>query len=63
MENQTPADPAAFDAEHEPELSDEDILDAMQQIPGYLDISTEDFRVIYHLAWRHAVERLRGRGR
>jgi hypothetical protein len=33
----------------------------MQHIPGYLDISTEDFRVIYHLAWRHAVARLRER--
>lgn len=40
------------------ELSDEDILDAMQHIPGYLDISTEDFRIIYHLAWRHAMARL-----
>lgn len=43
------------------ELSDEDILDAMSHIPGYLDISTEDFRAIYHLAHRHAVERLFGR--
>lgn len=43
------------------ELSDEDILDAMQHIPGYLDISTEDFRIIYHLAWRHALERLQAR--
>jgi CBS domain-containing membrane protein len=42
------------------ELTDENITDAMQHIPGYLDISTEDFRVIYHLAWRHAVARLRG---
>jgi CBS-domain-containing membrane protein len=50
-------------AEQEPrelELSDEDILDALSHIPGYIDISTEDFRTIYHLAWRHAVERLRG---
>lgn len=39
------------------ELSDEDIIDAMQHIPGYLDISTGDFRTIYHLAHRHAVER------
>ena len=45
--------------DQEPELSDEDILDAMRHIPGYLDISTEDFRIIYHLAWRHAMERLR----
>lgn len=48
-----------LDIDHEPELTDEDILDAMQQIPGYLDISTEDFRTIYHLAWRHAIARLR----
>ena len=40
------------------ELSDEDILDAMAHIQGYLDISTEDFRAIYHLAHKHAVERL-----
>ncbi|MEW6514003.1 MAG: hypothetical protein AB1443_08385 [Pseudomonadota bacterium] len=43
------------------ELSDEDILDAMQHIPGYLDISTDDFRIIYHLAWQHALERLQAR--
>jgi len=43
------------------ELSDEDILDAMQHVPGYLDISTEDFRIIYHLAWQHALERLLAR--
>lgn len=40
------------------ELTDDDILDAMQHIPGYLDITTEDFRAIYHLAHRHAMERL-----
>ncbi len=50
-----------IDQAFEPELTDEDILDAMAHIPGYLDISTEDFRVIYHLAWRHAMERLRAR--
>jgi CBS-domain-containing membrane protein len=43
------------------ELSDEDILDAMQHIPGFLDISTRDFREIYHYAHRHALERLFGR--
>jgi CBS domain-containing membrane protein len=42
------------------ELSNEDILDAMQHISGYLDISTEDFRQIYHLAHRHALQRLFG---
>jgi len=43
------------------ELSDEDILDAMRHIPGYLDISTQDFRAIYHLAHSHALDRLFGR--
>jgi CBS-domain-containing membrane protein len=41
------------------ELTDEDILDALTHVPGYIDISTEDFRIVYHLAWRHALERLR----
>ena len=46
----------------EVELTDEDVLDAMRQIPGYLDISTEDFRAIYrrHLAHTHALGRMRG---
>ena len=39
------------------ELTDEDVLDAMRQIQGYLDISTEDFRAIYHLAHAHALAR------
>jgi len=50
----------ADDAMPEMDLTDDDILDAMQHIPGYLDISTEDFRTIYHLAHRHALERLFG---
>jgi CBS-domain-containing membrane protein len=40
------------------EFTDGDILDAMQHIPGYLDITSEDFRSIYHLAHRHALKRL-----
>ncbi|MBI1195551.1 MAG: CBS domain-containing protein [Gammaproteobacteria bacterium] len=40
------------------ELSDEDILDAMAEISGYLDVSTEDFRLLYHLAHRHALARV-----
>jgi len=40
------------------ELSDADILEAMGEIPGYLDISTADFRELYHLAYRHGRERL-----
>jgi CBS domain-containing membrane protein len=42
------------------ELTDADILDAMRHIPGYLDITTADFREIYRLAHRHALERLFG---
>jgi CBS domain-containing membrane protein len=51
------ADPADDNAS-ELELTDDDILDAMQHISGYLDISTEDFREIYHLAHRHALQRM-----
>ena len=32
---------------NEVELTDEDIIDAMKHISGYLDISTEDFKRIY----------------
>lgn len=49
-----------FDELNELDLTDADILDAMQHIAGYLDISTEDFRTVYHLAHRHAVARLLG---
>lgn len=55
--NKTPGIEIAGDEVTELELTDEDILDAMQHIPGYLDISTEDFRIIYHLAHRHALGR------
>ncbi len=44
--------------ELEIELSDEDILDAMQHFQGYIDIFADDFRVIYHHAYRHAIQRL-----
>jgi len=57
-------DPAAVrsipDELPELELSDEDILDAMRHIPGYIDITTSDFRTIYHLAHTHAIGRLFG---
>lgn len=42
------------------DLSDDDILDAMSRIPGYLDITTADFLAIYHFARQHAVERMFG---
>ena len=62
MNDERPIVPPAADADDIPEvdLSDEDILDAMQHIPGYLDITTEDFREVYHLAHRHALDRLLG---
>lgn len=40
------------------QLTDADVIDAMQHIPGYLDISIEDFRSLYRLAHAHASERL-----
>ncbi len=62
MNEATPFEPkpirAGEDDVPELDLSDEDILDAMRHIPGYLDITTADFRAIYHLAHRHSVERL-----
>ena len=44
------------------ELVDQDILDAMRRLPGYVDISTDDFRRLYHLAYHHAAERIAGIG-
>jgi CBS domain-containing membrane protein len=40
------------------ELKEEDIFAAMGEIPGYLDITPRDFKEIYALAFRHALERL-----
>jgi len=39
-------------------ISDEDILKAMKDINGYLDITPRDFKEVYLSAYRHAVERL-----
>ena len=41
-------------------MSDADIVDAMSHIPGYLDISTEDFRLLHHAAHHIALSRLVG---
>jgi CBS-domain-containing membrane protein len=43
-----------------PELTDADVFDAMERIPGYLDITTDDFRDLYRLAYGHAIDRLVG---
>jgi CBS domain-containing membrane protein len=40
------------------EIKEEDILEAMRAIPGYLDITPGDFQEIYRLAFAHALERL-----
>ncbi|QTA82510.1 CBS domain-containing protein [Desulfonema limicola] len=41
------------------EISDQDILEAMKSIPGYLDITTQDFKEVYILAYRQALERIK----
>ena len=40
------------------DISDDDILKAMKDISGYLDITPGDFKEIYRIAYTHAVERL-----
>ena len=39
-------------------LTGADVMDAIRHIPGYLDITTEDFLTIHHLAHQHAATRL-----
>ena len=39
-------------------LSDEDVLEAMKSIPGYLDITPGDFKAIYGYAYRHTIDRI-----
>ena len=40
-------------------ISNEDIITAMKEIPGYLDITPKDFLELYHTAYRHALNRLK----
>jgi CBS domain-containing protein len=40
------------------EISDKDINEAMKDIPGYLDITTGDFKELYRLTYRHALKRI-----
>jgi CBS domain-containing membrane protein len=40
------------------EIKEEDILEAMRAVPGYLDITPGDFKEVYRLALQHALERL-----
>jgi len=37
-------------------LTDDDIIAAMESVPDYLDITTSDFRTVYHIAYRHALQ-------
>jgi CBS domain-containing membrane protein len=40
------------------DVNDNDIYEAMKDIPGYLDITPGDLKEIYRHAYRHAVKRL-----
>lgn len=40
------------------DISDEDIIEAMKDIPGYLDITPGDFKEVYQTAYRHAMSRI-----
>ena len=39
------------------ELTPEDVLAAMREIPSYLDISVNDFLLLYEHALQHAIKR------
>ena len=41
-----------------PEISDEDVIEAMKGIPGYIDITPGDFKEIYQAAYVLAIKRL-----
>lgn len=41
-----------------PDLTEEDIYEAMKQMSGFLDITPRDFKEVYQSAFRLAVERL-----
>ena len=40
-------------------ITDEDIVEAMKRIPGYLDITPSDFMEVYRVAFGHALSRLK----
>lgn len=40
------------------DISDDDVLTAMKEIDGYLDITFGDFKELYHVACSHALSRL-----
>ncbi len=40
------------------EISDDDVYEAMKEIPGYIDITTSDFKEVYLKAYQQAIYRL-----
>ncbi len=40
------------------EINDEDVLEAMRSVHGYLDITPDDFKAVYRAAYAHAVDRI-----
>ncbi|MEW6487045.1 MAG: CBS domain-containing protein [Thermodesulfobacteriota bacterium] len=44
----------------EPEISEADVMEAMRELPGYVDITPGDFRELYRVALRRAWQRVRG---
>jgi CBS-domain-containing membrane protein len=44
-------------------ISDDDVFEAMRDIPGFLDITPGDFKELYRRAYRHAVTRITSRVR
>ncbi|MDY6855682.1 MAG: hypothetical protein SWO11_13435 [Thermodesulfobacteriota bacterium] len=40
------------------DVSNEDMLEAMKDIDGYVDITPRNAKELYRFAYRHAVERL-----
>jgi CBS domain-containing membrane protein len=41
------------------EISDEDVADAMRSMQGYIDITVNDFREVYRMAYALAVDRIK----
>ncbi|RJX31242.1 MAG: CBS domain-containing protein [Desulfurivibrio sp.] len=41
------------------EIAEQDILAAMKDIQGYIDITPGDFREVFQVAFRHAVQRIK----
>jgi CBS domain-containing membrane protein len=58
MKRPLPAD--ALETPGPLDLSDEDVLTAMKEIGGYIDITAGDFQALYRIAHRLALKRLMG---